>query len=161
MEEQQLSGGGPVLEPAAICPWCSAELPDPDAARCPSCGAALHGPDAAEVPGVTRVDHEAIFRSRPPTQRSRGLVGWLSGEYQAEAPPEPAGTYAPPAADVRREMLRLELAALEAEVQARLAEAAAIAATESGDAVGPIDAIDPAAASAADDADDGDPSPEA
>lgn len=131
MAEQQPSGGGPVPQSPSICPWCSVELPDPGAEQCPSCGAALHGPDAAEVPGVTRVDHEALLRARAPAQRSRGLVGWLSGEYQAEAAAEPPGTFAPPADDVRREMLRLELAALEAEVQARLAEAAVLAATES------------------------------
>jgi len=70
---------------------------------------------------VTRVDHEAILRSRAPAQRSRGLIGWLSGEYETPAAPEPPGTLAPPAAEVRREMLRLELAALEAEAQARRA----------------------------------------
>jgi len=71
---------------------------------------------------VTRVDHEALLRSRAPVQKSRGLIGWLSGEYVAPAAPIPPGTLAPPAAEVRREMLRLELAALEAEAQARRAE---------------------------------------
>jgi hypothetical protein len=51
----------------------------------------------------------------------------LSGEYEAKAPSEAPGTFAPPADEVRREMLRLELAALEAEVQARQAEAVALA----------------------------------
>jgi hypothetical protein len=71
---------------------------------------------------VTRVDHEALLRSRAPVQKSRGLIGWLSGEYVAPAAPIPPETLAPPAAEVRREMLRLELAALEAEAQARRAE---------------------------------------
>lgn len=119
-------------DPALICPWCSAELPGPGLERCPSCGAALLGPDAAEVPGVTRVDHEAILNSRSPAQRSRGLMGWLSGEYQAEKPPEAVESFAPPPEDVRREMLRLELVALEAEVLARQAESAALAADAGG-----------------------------
>lgn len=134
MSEEQMSGGGPESDPAMICSWCSAVLKSATEERCPSCGAALHEADGSEVPGLTRVDHEAILRSRTPAQRSRGLIGWLSGEYRAEAAPEPPGTFAPPPDDVRREMLRLELAALEAEVLARRAEAAALAAdTSSGE----------------------------
>ncbi|HEX5590632.1 MAG TPA: hypothetical protein VFX65_10120 [Candidatus Limnocylindrales bacterium] len=72
---------------------------------------------------MTRVDHEAILKARAPIQKSRGLIGWLSGEYQAEPEATPAGSIEPPGAAVRREMLRLELAALEAEVQARQVEA--------------------------------------
>ncbi len=71
---------------------------------------------------MTRVDHEAILRSRAPVQKSRGLIGWLSGEYVAPAAPTPPETLAPPDAEVRSEMLRLEIAALEAEAQARRAE---------------------------------------
>ncbi|HSO30663.1 MAG TPA: hypothetical protein VLS28_12235 [Candidatus Sulfomarinibacteraceae bacterium] len=80
------------------------------------------------MPGVTRVDLEAVLRRRPAARRSRGLIGWLSGEYQPEAPPEQLSGLAPPPNEVRREMLRLELAALEAEAQAGLAEEAALAA---------------------------------
>lgn len=123
--------GGTVADSGPICPWCSAPLPGEAEVRCPSCSAALHETETAEVPGLTRVDHDALLRSRAPAQRSRGLIGWLSGEYQPEAPPEAPGTLAPPADDVRREMLRLELAALEAEVLARQAEAAALAADAS------------------------------
>jgi hypothetical protein len=120
-EMQAMDGSGDGHEP--ICPWCSAALPDPEATRCPSCGAALREAAPADVPGVTQVDVEAVLKRRPVAQRSRGLIGWLSGEYQSEAP----GTLAPPADEVRREMLRLELAALEAEVHAQQAEAAALA----------------------------------
>ena len=128
MSEQPLSGGGPVPDSAPICPWCSAVLPSPAEERCPSCGAALREANATEVPGVTRVDHEALLRGRMPAQRSRGLIGWISGEYEVEAPTPPPGTLEPPANEVRREMLRLELAALEAEVQARQTAADALAA---------------------------------
>lgn len=71
---------------------------------------------------MTRVDHDAILRARGAQPRSRGLMGWLAGDYQAEAPADAPGTLAPPADDVRREMLRLELAAQEAEARARRAE---------------------------------------
>jgi hypothetical protein len=125
-EMQTVGGSEDGLGP--ICPWCSAALPDPEATRCPSCGAALHESAPAEVPGVTQVDVEAVLKRRPVGQRSRGLIGWLSGEYQPEAPPELHETLAPPADAVRREMLRLELAALEAEAEARRGELAALVA---------------------------------
>ncbi len=114
----------PATSDPPVCPWCSAELRTADDARCPSCGAVLRDEKAdAEVPGVTRVDHEAILRSRAPAQKSRGLIGWLSGEYQVAAAPEPPESLAPPDAEVRREMLRMELAALSARAEAELAEA--------------------------------------
>ena len=107
---------------APRCQWCSAELPSDHETRCPSCGASLTETPETEIPGLTRVDHEAILRARVPPPKSRGIVGWLSGEYQEAPVAEPPGTFAPPAEDVRREMLRLELAALEAEVEARRAQ---------------------------------------
>jgi|GEM_PF-1788037 len=125
MTEPTLSGGGPDSASAPICPWCSAPLKTGREETCPSCGAALHEVAESEVPGVTRVDHEAILKSRAPAQRGRGLIGWLSGEYEAEAAPGAAGSIAPPDEAVRREMIRLEMAALEAEAQARQAEVAA------------------------------------
>src|SRR4029077_7538865 len=123
MTEPNLSGGGPDLAPAPICPWCSAALKTGREETCPSCGASLHEAAESEVPGVTRVDHEAILKGRTPGQKSRGLIGWLSGEYEAEAVADTPESIAPPEEAVRREMLRLELAALEAEVQGRQAEA--------------------------------------
>lgn len=125
-EMQAMDGSGDGHEP--VCPWCSAALPDPEATRCPACGAALREAAPADVPGVTQVDVEAVLKRRPVAQRSRGLIGWLSGEYQPEAPPELHQTLAPPAEEVRREMLRLELAALEAEAEARRGELAALVA---------------------------------
>jgi hypothetical protein len=139
MSEEQLSGGGVSPEAGPVCPWCSAPLPSDHEERCPSCGAALHEAASSEVPGVTQVDHEALLKGRPVTQKSRGLIGWLSGEYEAESEHTPPGTLEPPDDAVRREMLRLELAALEAEVLARQAEAVAEVATETGRPVDPDD----------------------
>jgi hypothetical protein len=157
MTEELLSGGGPTSDSDLVCSWCSATLPAADVERCPSCGAALKEPDAA-VPGVTQIDVDAILKSRSPTQKPRGLIGWLSGEYdagKAEAPPP--GTLEPPDEAVRREMLRLELAALEAEVLARQVEVVTEAATETGEPVhleglGLAEATDAADAASADDA---------
>ncbi len=123
MTEPNLSGGGPDLASALICPWCSAALVTGREETCPSCGASLHEAAESEVPGVTRVDHEAILKGRTPGQKGRGLIGWLSGEYEADAAADTPESIAPPEGAVRREMLRLELAALEAEVQGRQAEA--------------------------------------
>ena len=135
MSEQLLSGGGPTSDSDLVCPWCSATLQSADVERCPSCGAALKEPDAA-VPGVTQIDVDAILKSRSPTQKPRGLIGWLSGEYDAGKPESPPpGTLEPPDEAVRREMLRLELAALEAEVLARQVEVVTEAATETGEQV--------------------------
>jgi hypothetical protein len=121
MSDQPTPEGG-AARPAPRCPWCSAALPSADVERCPSCGASLHEASQGELPGLTRVDLEAILRARTPTPRSRGVMGWLSGEYAAEEAKIDPGSVAPPAADVRAEMLRLEIAALEAEAQARQAE---------------------------------------
>jgi hypothetical protein len=116
----------------ARCTWCSAVLPDPAAATCPSCGATLIGEgETAGVPGLTAIDADAILRNARGTGRTKprsGLLGWISGEYpvdeSAVATPE---SLAPPTADVRREMLRLEL---EAQVANAQAEVEAMAADE-------------------------------
>jgi hypothetical protein len=116
----------------ARCTWCSAVLPDPAAATCPSCGATLIGDgETAGVPGLTAIDADAILRNARGTGRTKprsGILGWISGEYpvdeSAVATPE---SLAPPTADVRREMLRLEL---EAQVANAQAEVEAMAADE-------------------------------
>ena len=128
MSDEMQNAVGSAADHVPVCPWCSAPLPDAEASRCPSCYAMLREAAATEVPGVTRVDLEAVLQRRPRAGRSRGLIGWLSGEYQPEPPQELHETLAPPDGDVRREMLRLELAALEAEANAeRAAEAALVA----------------------------------
>jgi hypothetical protein len=128
MVDETLSGGGSA---ASICPWCSAEYTGEPAA-CPSCGAALTGDPTMDpsMPGLTAIDAAAIVRAKAPAPRQRNrLLSWISGEYPDEGgSPAEAGALAPPEADVRREMLRLELEAevanLQAEAGALMAEAA-------------------------------------
>lgn len=139
MTEPTLSGGGPDSASAPICPWCSASLVTGQEETCPSCGAALREAAESEVPGVTRVDVEAILKARTSAPRGRGLIGWLSGESDAEGPTPSREGIAPPDQAVRREMLRLELAALEAEAQAHQAEVAAELAEAQGAAAGQAD----------------------
>jgi hypothetical protein len=112
------------------CPWCSARFTgDPE--DCPSCGAALAVDPTTDtsLPGLTAIDAAAIVRAKTPVARPRNrLLSWISGEYPDEAPSAAeAGALAPPDAEVRREMLRLELEAevanLQAEADSLLAEA--------------------------------------
>ncbi len=114
----------------SVCPWCSANYTgDPD--TCPSCGAALAVDPATDpaLPGLTAIDAAAIVRAKTPVARPRNrLLSWISGDYQDDTPSATeAGALAPPDLDVRREMLRLELQAevanLQAEADALLAEA--------------------------------------
>src|SRR5262245_33318613 len=115
----------------ARCTWCSAVLPDAAAATCPSCGATLIGEgETGSVPGLTAIDADAILRNArgSGTPRRSGLLGWISGDYPADAGPSAApGSLAPPPVEVRREMLRLEL---EAQVANAQAEVEAMAADE-------------------------------
>jgi len=112
------------------CPWCSATYTgDPE--TCPSCGAALAVDPTTDtsLPGLTAIDAAAIVRAKTPVARPRNrILSWISGEYPDDAPsPTEAGALAPPDAEVRREMLRLELEAevanLQAEADSLLAEA--------------------------------------
>ena len=111
----------------ARCPWCSAELPavlPADAATtCPSCGAALTSATGTEpdIRGVTTLDHEALLRARSETSRPRGrLFSFITGDTTTAAPlkPEELASLAPPDSAVRREMMRLELEAQRAELEA-------------------------------------------
>jgi hypothetical protein len=119
----------PADRPAdAVCPWCSTAV-TPETATCPSCGAILISGEDHELPGVTAVDPAAVRGDKKPVG-SRRLLSWISGEYPDELP---AGgeskALAPPDPEVQREILRLEieaeLANLQAEADALLAEAAA------------------------------------
>ena len=128
MADETLSEGGPT---ASICPWCSASYTgDPE--NCPSCGATLT-PDPTidpALPGLTAIDTAAIVRSKTPTTKPRNrLLSWISGEYPDEGvSTKDAAALAPPDLAVKREILRLELEAevanLQAEADAILAEAA-------------------------------------
>jgi hypothetical protein len=117
--------------PAPVCPWCSAALPDGGAAQCPSCGAALISEADESLPGLTAIDAGAIIRSRQTAIRPKSrLMSWLSGEDPDDVFTKAEGNaLEPPEIDVRREMLRMELEAevanLQAENEAALAEAAA------------------------------------
>ena len=113
-----------------VCPWCSA-LYAGDPENCPSCGAALAVDPTTEaaLPGLTAIDTAAIVRAKAPVARQRSrFLSWISGDYPDEpANSAEAGALAPPDAEVRREMLRLELEAevanLQAEADALIAEA--------------------------------------
>ncbi len=103
------------------CPWCSAVLPDAAADRCPGCGAQLVTATGAEpnLPGVTTLDAEAIMRARGEAGRSRsGILSFLTGNNDVPDSGGSAAAIAPPADNVRREMLRLELAAAQADAVA-------------------------------------------
>jgi hypothetical protein len=80
------------------------------------------------VPGVTSIDAEAVLRGRSSARPRGGLLGLLSGETgdTVEAPSAAElSSLAPPAADVRIEIIRLEL---DAERQRLEGEAAGMAA---------------------------------
>jgi hypothetical protein len=120
--------------PQPHCMWCSAVLPSDSELTCPTCGATLIGEGDNQVPGVTAIDAAAILRgvrSPKPKQRSR-LMSWISGEYNDDADTAPPGSLEPPPPEVRREMLRLELQAEVANLQAEVGAMAAEAAIESG-----------------------------
>lgn len=159
------------------CPWCSATYTgDPE--TCPSCGAqlSLDPTTDAALPGLTAIDAAAIVRAKTPVVRQRNrLLSWISGEYPDDTPSATeTGALRPPDLDVRREMLRLELEAevanLQAEADALMAEAslegraptpaegAAAAASDAADASG----VSPAAMTeAADTTDSEGPTPAA
>src|SRR3954454_13390721 len=138
------------------CMWCSALLPSNHETTCPSCGATLIGDADPAVPGLTAIDADAILRNARTATRSRPrggrLLSWISGEYSEDDAARAAtpGSLSPPPADVRREMLRLELEAQVANAQAEAEALAADAAVEDGTPLGRPDvALDPGAAEAA------------
>ena len=109
-----------------VCPWCSAQLA-PEATVCPSCGANLTSDEEHELPGVTAIDHELLRSTKKSPGRSR-ILSWISGEYEPEGQSQvEAGALQPPDPNVQREILRLQLEAevanLQAEADALYAEA--------------------------------------
>jgi hypothetical protein len=109
--------------PATRCPWCSALLPDQASDTCPSCNATLAAAPGAEgdIKGVTTLDTDAIIRARSELVRpkSNRFISFITGEVPVDTPdPATAGSIAPPDNAVRREMLRLQLEAERAELQA-------------------------------------------
>lgn len=114
------------------CPWCSAPLEDTSVTTCPSCGAALKEQVEGDLPGLTQIDAMALATQR----RARGggvrvLIGLTDEDTEGSpgrAVPEP------PSEAVRREMLRLRIGALDAEIEATAAalEAARVAEAAGG-----------------------------
>jgi hypothetical protein len=129
--------------PTPLCNWCSAPLPSDHEVTCPSCGATLLGDGDTAVPGLTAIDAEAILRNARAAKakpRSR-LLGWISGDYDEGSTTTAAaspGSLAPPPAEVRREMLRLEI---EAQLQNAQAEAESLAADAAVEEGLPLDAL--------------------
>ncbi|HJP89395.1 MAG TPA: hypothetical protein VJ850_10210 [Candidatus Limnocylindrales bacterium] len=105
---------------SATCPWCSATVPVA-ATTCPSCGAALRDSADGDIAGVTQLDPTAMLRTK--RVKPRGIAAWLVGEREQEV--DSGGKVEPPSDAVRQEMRRLELAAIEAELDAKTAAAAA------------------------------------
>ena len=104
------------------CPWCSAELPAAHADTCPSCGAHLTSAAGAEpdIKGVTSLDPLAIIQARADVARPRNrIMSFITGEAPGESEPTAnPESLAPPDDAVRREMLRLELEAERADLEA-------------------------------------------
>ena len=111
---------GATAAPAAsdateTCPWCSAKVA-PSAAKCPSCGASLRDAVDGDILGVTQIDPGAV--SRASRVRPGRLATWLGAEATDDTS-SMGGNVEPPSKEVREEMLRLELAAIDAEIEAK------------------------------------------
>lgn len=114
------AAGQKVSGESTTCPWCSAAVPV-EAATCPSCGASLHDAVEGDVLGVTQIDPAAVSRAK--RIKPRRITSWLTGDSPSEE--ETGGKVEPPSEEVRREMLRLRLAAIDAEIEAKESQAAA------------------------------------
>ncbi len=99
------------------CPWCSEALPDDATERCPHCRAHLIADGETRLPGLTEVEAPLASKARRLESPKRSkLLSWISGDLDDEpssplARPSAPEALAPPARDVRREMLRLQLEA--------------------------------------------------
>ncbi|MEO8570337.1 MAG: hypothetical protein ABI553_01440 [Chloroflexota bacterium] len=93
----------------------------PETATCPSCNAILISDEEHELPGVTAVDLAILRGEKKAPGRSR-LLSWISGEYPEETGPVAGDSeaFAPPDPAVQREILRLELEAEVANLQAEV-----------------------------------------
>jgi hypothetical protein len=111
---------GAAIAETTTCPWCSATVPA-TAVTCPSCGASLRDAADGEIAGVTQIDPAAVARVH--RIKPRRLTSWLTGDGSVDD--ESGGTVEPPTEEVRREMLRIELAAIDAELEAKAQQVAA------------------------------------
>ncbi len=107
--------------PVTTCQWCSAELPAPDVERCPSCGATLTSATGTEpeLPGLTALDPHAITGARSGARPRSRILSFLTGDMPPDSggPLDPSSV-APPSDAVRREMLRLQIDAERADLEA-------------------------------------------
>jgi hypothetical protein len=124
MADQTLSDDRPS---ESVCPWCSATLVA-NSPTCASCGAILEGEEDKDVPGLTAVDYAILRGDKKPAPRNR-LLSWISGDYNPDVASSAteAQALAPPDPEVQREIIRLELEAevanLQAEADSLLSEA--------------------------------------
>lgn len=102
-------------EATETCPWCSANV-TVNAATCPSCGASLREAADGEILGVTQIDPAAV--SRASRIKPGRLATWLGADNTDDSS-ELGGSVEPASREVREEMLRLELAAIDAEIEAK------------------------------------------
>ena len=109
------ASGATAPAPTETCPWCSAQV-STDAATCPSCGASLRDAVDRDILGVTQIDPAAV--SRASRVKPGRLATWLGAE-STEDESSLGGTVEAPSKEVREEMLRLELAAIDAEIEAK------------------------------------------
>ena len=96
-------------------PWCSAKVSS-NAATCPSCGASLREATEGDILGVTQIDPAAV--SRASRVKPGRIATWLGADNPDDASTL-GGHVEPPSKEVREEMLRLELAAIDAEIEAK------------------------------------------
>jgi hypothetical protein len=111
-ETSPATGTSPATE---TCPWCSATV-SATAATCPSCGASLREAAEGDILGVTQIDPGAV--SRASRIKPGRLATWL-GADSTDDTANLGGNVEPPSKEVREEMLRLELAAIDAEIEAK------------------------------------------
>jgi hypothetical protein len=117
----------PSAAPGVHCPWCSAPIASPEDVTCCACGATLQGDAAIEIPGVTAIDGQHASRAATPRKVRRTFGALFVGGDDEIPPPSQAElpALAMPDAEVRREMLRLQLDAELADLTARAAALAA------------------------------------
>jgi hypothetical protein len=94
---------------------------------CGACGATLQGDAAIEIPGLTAIDGQHAWRAAAPRKVRRTFGALFGGGDDEVQPPSAAElpALAMPDAEVRREMLRLQLDAELADLTARAAALAA------------------------------------
>ncbi len=154
----------PDVPPAQVCPWCSASLPAGQPGACPACGAHLVEDEEVVLPGVTAVDPALLASASTPRKVKRTFGSLLVHNDDDDIPPPTEAempALARPDLEVRREMLRLELdarlAALQAEAKAIESEGAAVRGAEVGPPVAPAAAPPGRPIEDAPDSTDGDP----